>query len=360
MEDSLQSTLRDSLTASFDAIEENQAEQVRPEPVAQETVSDNQESTDSRNRDDQGRFANKNDEPVQAVEAQPKIEPVVEQPIQRPTTWKKEYLPIWEKISKGEAITPDESKNLAAYSMQREKEYATGVSTYRAEAQNAKHLTEALTPFIPLMQERGLSAPAFINTLGMTMNTLIKGSPQQKMQALANLANDVGVPLHTIAQTQGGQQVDPVVPQLLEYIQTLEGKVNTVASSWNGYKEQQDNQVAQQAISKFENAEHYPHFQQVRGTMGQLLVSGFTQDLEQAYKQAVRMNDDVWEAEQARQAQLSANIQSPNKTAAVMQAKARAVSPRSVTPSGTQKTVNAKDVRSLLETAFDSHSGSRV
>ena len=67
----------------------------------------------------------------------------------RPTTWKKEYLPIWDKLTAGEQLTPEESLKLAEYSNQRESEYKKGVSTYKQEADNAKSLVEAIAPFVP-------------------------------------------------------------------------------------------------------------------------------------------------------------------------------------------------------------------
>ena len=50
--------------------------------------------------------------------------------VARPTTWKKEYLPIWDKLTAGEQLTPDEALKLAEYTgVQRESEYKKGVST---------------------------------------------------------------------------------------------------------------------------------------------------------------------------------------------------------------------------------------
>jgi hypothetical protein len=371
--DDTQNTLRESLEASLDAATEIPAQENISEasPAERELVTRDAALPESpaakRARDQAGRFAPKQDAAPAAQHAQPtqtaaQASPAAtaaEPPLQRPTTWKKEYLPIWDKIARGEAPTADEAKKLAAYSMQREKEYATGVSVYRAEAQNAKHLTDALTPYVPLMQQRGMNAPAFIKTLGDTFHVLVNGSPQEKLTSFAKLAQGAGIPLQALVQQQRGG-VDPVVPQLMEYIQQLEGKVNSVAHSWGSFREQQETQAANSIISRFMDAEKYPHFGQVRGKMGQLLASGFTQDLEQAYRQAVRMDDAVWNAEQERQAQLSAARQAANTAAAVQQARQRAVSPRSASPSGNPTTVNAKDVRSLVESAFDVHGGSRV
>jgi hypothetical protein len=93
--------------------------------------------------------------------------------------------------------------------------------------------------------------------------------------------------------------------------------------------------------------EKFPHFDVVREEMAQLLELGKAQDLETAYAKAVRLNDDVWAIEQER---LLKNAQKQtSKAQQVAKAKAAAVSPKSVTPSGkVAEPTDKKDRRSLL------------
>jgi hypothetical protein len=368
-----QNTLRDALEASFNAAEETSNKPVieTPDPVeTQDLAPDSTQASEDqakadRERDEKGRFAAKQAEEAIKPEQTPDPKQTAQQPQQEtqqdasiapPSTWKKEYRPAWEKMARGEPLTADESKKLAQYNVQREREFATGVSTYRAEAQNAKHLTDALAPFMPTIQSRGLSQAQFVHELGKTYHFLVNGQPQEKMQALAQLAQNVGIPLQAVAQAQGGQ-LDPVVPQLMQYIQQLEGKVNNVAS----WREQQEQAAVQNEIARFQDSEKYPHFQAVRTTMGQLIERGMAKDSESAYHMAVRLNDEAWEAEQARRMQGAAQTttQAPqiDRAAQAAQAKERAISPRPAAPTGTPKTVNPKDIRSALEAAWDSHTG---
>jgi hypothetical protein len=94
------------------------------------------------------------------------------------------------------------------------------------------------------------------------------------------------------------------------------------------------------------DVEKFPHFDVVREEMAQLLELGKAQDLETAYKKAVRMNDDVWALEQERL--LAAAKQTSNKAQQVAKAKTVAVSPKSSTPRGTVSTTEKKDRRSLI------------
>lgn len=355
-------TLRDVLEANIAASEAGTLGQVA-EAAPIQSQEEDQSAAAQRERDEQGRFKAKQAEEAAAAQAdaqtqaaEPQAVETPPQPaLQRPTTWKKDYLPIWDKMASGAPLTPEEARKLAEYNVQREKEFATGVSTYKAEAQNAKHLQDAIAPFLPDLQQNNINPVQWIQNLGNAHKALATGSPEQKLQIFAKLAQDYGVPLAAIApNTQG--QLDPIIPQLMQEIQNLKQGVNTVTS----WREQQEQQTIQNELKKFSDAEKYPHFEQVRGTMAQLLESGLAQDLEAAYVKAVRMNDEVWTAEQERQANALAAKQAADKAAAVAKAKANAVSTKTTTPSGVATAAVAKDRRASLVEKFSSMDGGRV
>jgi hypothetical protein len=366
-----QNTLRDMLDASFAASDSGTLGQVADAPtiaVAEPSPQETTEQAAQRARDDLGRFSAKTtpEESVPPAVAAPvaAAEPVAAQPpaeapqVPRPTTWKKEYLPMWDKLNSGQALTPEESRKLADYSQQREKEYATGVSTYRAEALAAKELQSAVEPFIPTLQQHNMPVKDWINMLGTAHKTLALGTPEQKLQMFANMAHQYGVPLQAVTQMAQGGQVDPMVGQLMQQLQDMNTKVSSVV----GWREQQEQQNLQRELSEFSDASKYPHFEMVRGDMAQLLESGLAPDLKTAYAKAVRFNDEAWQAEQERQAPASIApiTPQPSKADAAAKAKAAAVSPKSVTPSGTAKTVNAEDLRAQLEAGFDSMASARL
>ena len=116
----------------------------------------------------------------------------------------------------------------------------------------------------------------------------------------------------------------------------------------------------QQMVVKFTDTERYPHFEQVRETMAQLLESGLAPDLDTAYTKALRFSDEIWQAEQERQANANATQVAAKNAAAVAKAKAAVVSPKTTTPSGTATNTNAKDRRAALAEGFDSMGSGRV
>lgn len=322
---------RDMLTEAFEAAEK------APEP-AQPTEAE------QRARDDAGRFAPKQEQPAPT----PAPEPVAEAP--KLTTWKKEYLPLHEKLARGEALTPDEAKKLAQYNGQRESEYSTGVSVFKERATRLESIEKAITPFMPELQKNNIPPDQWIANLGRAHHTLALGTPEQKLQMFQKLAQDYGIPLGAVQQAQSGQ-VDPALMGLMEQFQQLRGQVQEVT----GWREQQQQQAVSQAIAEIANdAENYPHFEKVRGTMAELLQSGLAPDLKTAYTKAVRMDDEVWQEEQSRQSQLRQSAVTQRQ--AVAKAKATAT-PRSVTPSAVSGNSGAKDRRSLIAEQLDAVGG---
>ena len=342
--------LRSALEEAFDATNDKEEQVSEPtevaEPEVEVEVEAVAESPEEPQRDEKGRFVSKEDQAVEAVEHSVEDDAEVEEPTElkpalaRPTTWKKEYLPIWDKLTTGQQLTPEEALKLAEYSNQRESEYKKGVSAYKAEADNSRQLREAIEPFIPELQKNGIHPAAWINNLGRAHLILAQGTPEQKVQMFHRLAQDYGVQLNATGEVQ---QLDPYTQQLQYQLQQLNQEVSAV----KGWREQQENARLMEEINRVSsNAEKFPHFEAVRETMAQLLEHGQAQDLETAYAKAVRLQDDVWQLEQERL--LKQATQKVSQAQKVAKAKAAAVSPKSVTPSGVATTSDKKDRRSIL------------
>lgn len=348
--------LQSALKEAFDKAEDGTLEA----PEEREIEVDNEPI-----RNEKGQFASKeSEEPAEEVtpdeapseetevEAQadtPEEEPIPETP--RPSTWKKEYLPLWDKLDKGEALSAEEAKKFLAYTTQRESEYKKGVSAYKAEADNARTLSEAIAPFLPELQAHNIHPAAWINNLGRAHYVLAKGSPDQKVQMFQKLAQDYGIDLN-LGQVNSGENTtqyqDPQALALKQQIDYLNQRVQQV-DSW---REQEEKARLNSEISSF--SADKPHFEALRETMAQLLESGQAQDLETAYDKAKWLVPEVREAEIKRMSQPAQSVQHVKK------AKAAAVSVKSVTPSGSVTTGEKKDRRSLLEEKINSDLGNRV
>ena len=312
------------------------------EPVETEAVLEEDNVQESSETEVSNADGKEPAEDIQVAEHEDSDEEPQEKSVTRPSTWKKEYVQIWDKMEKGEQISKEDFTKFAKYANQRESEYKKGVSTYKAEADRARGYEEAIAPFIPELQAQNISPAAWINNLGRAHMILTKAPYDQKVQMFQRLAQDYGIQLN-------GENVAPI--QQDAYTQQLMNQLNQVnqeVSNIKGRFAQEENQRLMTEIQKYQSdKEKYPHFDVVREEMAQLLELGKAQDLETAYKKAVRMNDDVWALEQDRL--LKDAKQSAIKAQQVQKAKAAAVSPRSVSPSGkVSDGSDKKDRRALL------------
>jgi hypothetical protein len=318
------------------AMEENEQESVETEAVLEDDIPQESDKEEVRSED--------REEPAESFQANEPTESdeePQEKPITRPSTWKKEYVQIWDKMEKGEQISKDDFNKFAEYANQRESEYKKGVSTYKAEADRAKAYEEAVGPYTQDLQRRGIKPEQYISNLARADQILTNAPMEQKVQIFQRLAQEYGVQLNGNGQMQ---QFDPYTQQLMNQL----NQVNQEVSSIKGRFAQEENQRLMTEIEKYRSdVEKFPHFDVVREEMAQLLELGKAQDLETAYKKAVRMNDDVWELEQERL--LNTAKQSTIKAQQVAKAKAAAVSPKSVTPSGrVAEPGDKKDRRSII------------
>jgi hypothetical protein len=358
---------RELLEAALEQAEEGTLEppvekeiEVNDDPIQAEEEASPEESND---RDEKGRFKSNaeetssqddtNQEPELANEASDADE---ETEIKRPTTWKKEYRDVWDKMQEGKPLDKAEFVKFAEYANQREAEYKKGVSTYKAEADNARQLTDAIGPFIPELQKHGIHPVAWIQSLGRAHYTLANGTYDQKIQAFNRLAQDYGIQLNSDSLQMPEQAyVDPYQQQLMQQLQATQQQVQQLSA----IREQEENARLTQEISRVSSdRERFPHFEMVREDMAQLLERGLAPNLETAYAKAVRMNDEAYKLEQDKLLR-SANTQA-SKAQQVAKAKATAVSPKSVTPSGQVSKGDAKDRRSLLLASLADVEGGRV
>jgi hypothetical protein len=362
---------REMLEAALEKAEEGTLEtpvekeiEVNDDPIQTENASEEEASPEeSNNRDEKGRFksnaeeASSQDDTVEESEPVAEVVNEVQEEIKRPTTWKKEYLPIWDKLTAGEPLSKEEGKKLAEYAgFQRENEFKSGVSVYKKEADNARQLTEAVGQFAPELQQQGIHPVAWINNLGRAHMILTKAPYDQKVQMFHRLAQDYGIQLNSDSlQTPEQAYVDPYQQQLMQQLQATQQQVQQLSA----IREQEENARLTNEISRVSSdKERFPHFEMVREDMAQLLERGLAPNLETAYAKAVRMNDEAFKLEQEKLLR-SAGSQA-SKAQQVAKAKATAVSPRSVTPSGQVSKADAKDRRSLLMANLADAEGGRV
>lgn len=365
--DNEQATLRETIQESIATVtgEGEPQEVVTPEPA--EPSEPKPGRTAGRARDEHGKLLPgkavrepakaATPEPQQpaevpsATEAQPAA-PVVA-PIPRPSSWKKEMWPLWDKLTTGATLSPEEARQVAEYNAQRESQFASGVSTYKQIAESAKPLMDAIAPFQGDIEKNGMQAPQLVHSLLSAHKTLALGSPMEKLQLFNKLAQDYRIPLQALYDQSAQQQflAQPYAPQpQTQQPQNIEALIERTLA---------DREVKQTIASMQANKEKYPFFDYVRGTMSQLLEANAATDLEDAYKQALEAPEHAMLTTvlQAQHAQADEQARIAASQATVRAAKANNVSPKSATPASAVPVEGAKGVRDALRAAISQHAG---
>ena len=145
------------------ALLEQALESADEEPVENEEVLEADNAQESVETEISHKDREEPAEDIQANELTESHE--AEEKLSRPSTWKKEYVSIWDKMEKGEQINKDDFVKFAEYANQRESEYKKGVSTYKAEADRAKSYENAIAPYADNLQKRGIQPTQYIENL---------------------------------------------------------------------------------------------------------------------------------------------------------------------------------------------------
>jgi hypothetical protein len=350
-------SLRDQLTANLDAIEPAETapvEQAPSEPAAQvtpEPVEAKPGRTAGRERDASGRLmpgaAKKEEAPQEPVTAPIEAAPVKQRP-PRPSTWKKDYWGHWDQID----------PSLAEYLVQREGEFAKGVSTYKQEWESAKPLIEAMAPFQQVLQQHNIQPAQWISNLGNAHQKLAMGSPQEKLGMFVKLAQDYQVPLDGLfTQGQDGKVYLNANLQAPQQPQMSQSEIDRILESkltqW---------EIARELQAFQSNKEKYPHYEVVRETMAGLLQAGLATDLASAYEAALRhpRHSDIFDTEQRLARETEEKRVAEEKRKQAEAARRNTVSVRGATPTASPSGSGAKGLRNQLSEAFDAVTVGRV
>ena len=279
---------------------------------AQETpATDSEPKSDGRARDEKGRFAPKEPaaeasakEPADAVttEAQPAADPA-QQPVEPPARWTAEEKAKFASWPRDVQLAVVE-RNKAI-----EADYTRKTQEAAELRKNAELWLNAVEPFKDYLSQvapsLGLHPQDLVGRVLQAEYILRTGDPQQKFTAFQQLAHEYGVDLAALA---GGQfvQPDPTITNMRQELADL----RQWRTQFEQYTEQQQTQQATSQIDAFAAAKdesgrpRYPHFERVRGIMGQMMAQGEAATLEEAYQKAVApINEAIAEELRTRQQQ---------------------------------------------------------
>lgn len=347
-------TVRESLESAMETVVPTEAE--TPQPQAQESTAPEtaattpvETKTDDKPRDKDGKF-------IKADEAKPAPKAVVpahtaepaKPKIAMPTSWKKELAPYWD------TLPPQVQENV----IEREKQYATGVSTYKGEADRAKIITQALAQFEPMLQKKGIATDKWIQQMGIAHYLISEGTQRERVEAVAAIIKNNGIDISALGQLLAGQQ--PQYQQQPQQQSSLPQQPIDIDGAIEQALLRKEVDQAYKAFTDAVAAGKHPHYEEVKGTMAGLLQAGISPDYTSAYEAALALpqHRDLVQAVQA--APVQAQAPAAVKDEQAKRARSQAVSVKSSTPSTMAQATGLKGLRDQLSENFDKATASRV
>ncbi|UJH75046.1 hypothetical protein L0U95_24215 (plasmid) [Burkholderia cenocepacia] len=187
-----------------------------------------------------------------------------------PQSWNAAERAHWEKI-------PAE---VQAVITRREEEAHRGITKLGQDAAYGQKLRDVINPYLPIIRAEGGDEAGAVRDLLQTAYVLRTANPDQKVELFRQLAGQFGVDLSAAAQ--GVREVDPELAALRQELTQVRGYL----ASTEQQQHQQVEASAQQMIDAFAADPKNEFYEQVKPLMGQLLVSGQAQTMQDAYDQA--------------------------------------------------------------------------
>lgn len=290
-----------------------------------------------RSRDSAGRFTVA---ATPAEEKQPPAEAVSKPAVRAPSSWRKDAAAAFEKIEAGQPLSPDDLRLIRDEALRRETDFHKGIEGFKTHADLGRSMERTLQPYAATMQQLGVPPDVAVDSLLRADAGLRHGTPEQKLQHLAHIAQSYGIDIGQLSQ----------VPQRDPYTFKLEQQLNEIRQQQERFQRAQLEQQQEALHSDIQAfAATAEHFEAVHEDMAALLQAGRAKDLQDAYEKAVYANPQTRQAllEQQRQDALK----QAQKQTLSDRAKAAAVSVRGSSPASGSSAAPTS-LRAALEAAY--------
>ena len=309
----------------------------------------NSEESDSDSLD---QVAPENEEETQDSTEEPSDDAVVahvdgedskETPLEAPKNWSEDVRSKFKDLP----------RDAQEFMLKRDKEMTADYTRKTQEVAEQRKSFESLDKVIAPMRQQiaasGIGEAEYISRL-LNADMALRNNPKM---ALKQLAQGYGIDLSSIEENVDWNDSDPQITQLQQQNQAILAELNQFKKqNLQSARQQTENQISAFAESKDEKGNlKYPHFEQVRVKMGNLIDAGEAKGLEDAYAKSIRLDDDLYKQSLDSQRKSAKAEEDARRKAAVE--KAKKVRPRTATtpPSGSVKN---SDLDSLLMESISS------
>lgn len=336
------------LDAILDSAIDTHFEQEAPAPEAEvtETPEVKVDATGRAHGAD-GKFVAKEPAPEAPAQGTPTEQKTAPAPEVSPAPQLVEPHPRWPAELKAEFAKwpPEVQKAFRARDDATEAEY-TRKSQEVAEQRKAHE--PLLTEFqrqAPLLQRIGYAPDKFLADSTLIATNLMSGNPELQAQQLVHLAQTHRIPPEAVLRAMGVSISPEGTAQALpqEYTQ-LQQQVFQLQQQLRGFQEQSVLSERQRAQAEFDSIgltkdangqPQYPHWDKVKGTMIKLVANDLAATWDEAYKRAVRADDDLYKQEvEAERRRVAENAERERLAAVEKANKARPVRTSNSAPGG--------------------------
>ncbi len=279
----------------------------------------NSEESDSDSLD---QVAPENEEETQDSKEEPSDDAIVahvdgedskETPLEAPKNWSEEVRSKFKDLP----------RDAQEYMLKRDKEMTADYTRKTQEVAQQRKSFESLDKVIAPMRQQiaasGIGEAEYISRL-LNADMALRNNPKM---ALKQLAQGYGIDLSSIEENVDWNDSDPQITQLQQQNQAILAELNQFKKqNLQSARQQTENQISAFAESKDEKGNlKYPHFEQVRVKMGNLIDAGEAKGLEDAYAKSIRLDDDLYKQSLDSQRKSAKAEEDARRKAAVEKAK---------------------------------------
>lgn len=172
--------------------------------------------------------------------------------------------------------------------LKREADYSKGLEKNASKAKLADEFEGTVAPYRAMMAASNVTPNEAVQQLMNTWYLLETTQPDQKRQLILDLAQRYGVELNQSSQGNNEDEyVDPDIKALRDEVSSLKNQQQSQIQQ----AQLTQTQALQAQIQAFQDDPKNEHFETVKAEMSALLQSGKAQTLEDAYSQALWLNE---------------------------------------------------------------------
>lgn len=299
--------LREALEAA--ATEQEKDDATAPETVVEttpETVGATETETDSPVVEKQAGDAGKSEAEKPAEEQVQVQVPAGQHRVDRaPASWRKEAKGEWASVP----------LHIRQEVHRRELEVNRALNEAAQARQQSEQFGKVVEPYMARIQSFGVTPQQAISSLLQADYTLATASKQQRAQLMAKLVRDYDVDVveldaAIVAGMQGQQPQAAQQPDIQALVQQQLQQALAPIYQQQQQEQQRQQQAVDQTIEQMALDPKYPHFDEVREDMADMIEMaakrGVALSLADAYTRAVAFNPQVNQMQQAQQQNLQA------------------------------------------------------